>query len=228
MRRHVPPIERAIALASDVLPTPGTSSMSRWPSANRHTSERWTARRLPRSTGLDLARQRVERVLERTVSGSGSDVHAMDLRPRAASVRGVPDRRQAADPRGGVGAHATVRGNAIRTARLSPSCPPRTASRTHDRAVWFRVVSAVAMRPRLWPTARPADQSARSPRVVATFAVPARAARRSTSRSGCETAYGPMPRTAPATSSRTSSGAGRCSGRAARLERTGRSSATRR
>ena len=50
MRRHVPPTERAMAFASEVLPTPGTSSTSRWPSANRHTSARWIARRLPRIT----------------------------------------------------------------------------------------------------------------------------------------------------------------------------------
>ena len=80
MRRHEPPIERAIALASDVLPTPGTSSISRWPSANRHTSERWTARCLPRSTRLDLAGERVEEVLEGRVR-AGSDLHRVDLRP---------------------------------------------------------------------------------------------------------------------------------------------------
>ncbi len=47
MRRQLPPIDRAMALARDVLPTPGTSSMRRWPWANRHTSASWTASRLP-------------------------------------------------------------------------------------------------------------------------------------------------------------------------------------
>ena len=37
-------------LRGDVLPTPGTSSTSRWPSAKRQTSARWIARRLPRIT----------------------------------------------------------------------------------------------------------------------------------------------------------------------------------
>ncbi len=48
MRRIVEPIELATALASDVLPTPGTSSMSRWPSASMHTSAARTTSGLPR------------------------------------------------------------------------------------------------------------------------------------------------------------------------------------
>ena len=71
MRRHVPPIERAIALASDVLPTPGTSSMSRWPSANRHTSERWIARRLPRRT-VSIWRASASKRSLKDVSGRGA------------------------------------------------------------------------------------------------------------------------------------------------------------
>src|SRR3954453_531894 len=47
MRWQGPPIDAAIALASDVLPTPGTSSMRRCPSASMHTSARCTCSRLP-------------------------------------------------------------------------------------------------------------------------------------------------------------------------------------
>ncbi len=54
MRLQVPPIDAAIALASDVLPTPGTSSMRRWPSARRHTSARCTCSRLPWMTRSTL------------------------------------------------------------------------------------------------------------------------------------------------------------------------------
>src|SRR5215472_8853739 len=41
---------RASACARVVLPTPGTSSMSRWPRASRHTSDSLTASGLPRRT----------------------------------------------------------------------------------------------------------------------------------------------------------------------------------
>ena len=61
MRWQLPPIDAAIALASDVLPTPGTSSIRRWPSARRHTSARCTCSRLPwitRSTLLSRAENR--------------------------------------------------------------------------------------------------------------------------------------------------------------------------
>ncbi len=55
MRWHEPPIDRAIAFASDVLPTPGTSSMRRCPSASMHTSARWIGSRLPWITRSTLA-----------------------------------------------------------------------------------------------------------------------------------------------------------------------------
>ena len=54
MRWQVPPIDAAMALASEVLPTPGTSSMRRWPSASRHTRARWTGSAL----ALDHAARR--------------------------------------------------------------------------------------------------------------------------------------------------------------------------
>ena len=93
MRRHDPPIERAIALASDVLPTPGTSSMSRWPSANRHTSARCTARRLPRRTCSTWSGERVEGVLERRVR-TGSDAAPDDLRAAGSAHCGAVERQR--------------------------------------------------------------------------------------------------------------------------------------
>src|SRR5262245_59030186 len=54
MRRIVAPIELATALARDVLPTPGTSSMSRWPSQNMHTSAARTTSGLPRTKDSTL------------------------------------------------------------------------------------------------------------------------------------------------------------------------------
>ena len=49
MRFHSDANDAAIALASVVLPTPGTSSISRWPSAARHTSDSLMASPLPTS-----------------------------------------------------------------------------------------------------------------------------------------------------------------------------------
>ena len=57
-RRTVQSIERASALASIVLPTPGTSSMSRWPSASSTTSARRTTSGLPSTTCSMLSRIR--------------------------------------------------------------------------------------------------------------------------------------------------------------------------
>ena len=58
IRRTVASIERASALASVVLPTPGTSSMSRWPSASRTTRASRTTSGLPSITRLMLAAMR--------------------------------------------------------------------------------------------------------------------------------------------------------------------------
>ena len=66
MRCQVPPIERAIALASEVLPTPGTSSIRRWPSAKRHTSARCTARACPGCTRSTLPRARASNTVRGT------------------------------------------------------------------------------------------------------------------------------------------------------------------
>ena len=85
MRCQVPSIERAIALASDVLPTPGTSSMRRWPSASRHTSARRIASRLPWMTRSTLPRRASNRAAERGRGGAGRrGLHPMLLLRRAA------------------------------------------------------------------------------------------------------------------------------------------------
>ena len=55
MRLTVQSMERASALASDVLPTPGTSSTSRWPSASSVTSAMRTTSGLPTSTRSTFA-----------------------------------------------------------------------------------------------------------------------------------------------------------------------------
>src|SRR5438876_1032866 len=54
-RWKVQETERASACANVVLPTPGTSSISRCPRAKRHTSERLTASGLPRSAEPSMA-----------------------------------------------------------------------------------------------------------------------------------------------------------------------------
>ena len=56
MRRTVQSIERASALASMVLPTPGTSSISRWPSASSTVIAVRTTSGLPSITVFIAAR----------------------------------------------------------------------------------------------------------------------------------------------------------------------------
>ena len=69
IRCQVPPIERAIALASEVLPTPGTSSISRWP-----CGEQADERELDRlALALDVGPQIVH-VGEKVDHGSGGIV----------------------------------------------------------------------------------------------------------------------------------------------------------
>src|SRR5215831_11840031 len=55
MRLNVQPIERAIALASIVLPVPGTSSSSTWPLQSKETITSSTALRLPMITPSTFA-----------------------------------------------------------------------------------------------------------------------------------------------------------------------------
>ena len=58
MRLTVQSMDRASALASEVLPTPGTSSTRRWPSASRVTRAMRTTSGLPTSTRSTLAAMR--------------------------------------------------------------------------------------------------------------------------------------------------------------------------
>ena len=60
MRCIEPSIDWAIALASEVLPTPGTSSISRWPSASRQTSAHPHDVGLAADERLDVPREVVE------------------------------------------------------------------------------------------------------------------------------------------------------------------------
>src|SRR5688572_17548658 len=55
MRLYSPSIELASALAMLVLPTPGTSSISRWPSATMQTSDSRMASSLPEMTFATLS-----------------------------------------------------------------------------------------------------------------------------------------------------------------------------
>ena len=61
MRRTVQSIDRASALASIVLPTPGTSSMSRWPSASSTVSASRTTSPLALDHRLDRLADPVSR-----------------------------------------------------------------------------------------------------------------------------------------------------------------------
>ena len=158
MRWQVPPIERAIALASDVLPTPGTSSMRRWPSASRQTSARWICSRLPWMTCSTLSSERGEQAAERRVAarrgGGLNHEHLQSVRPDG--TRGV---------RYGAGATASRPASRARTRRR-----PRRAARRSGRAA----LRSSSPGPSLWPTAlRQARRLAR-PAVVAPPAVPAR------------------------------------------------------
>ena len=189
MRRHVPPTERAIAFASDVLPTPGTSSMSRWPSAKRHTSARWIARRLPRITDSICSESSSNSVLEGAAQAGGVGAAERD-RARGDSDPGELSGRGAActghvlqwghepagtdSPRDGpTGAHATV-----------PRVPACSGGLTRaflacDRngycvtPRWLRAFLAVAMRPRLWWVAAAPSRAHRPRELVAARAVPA-------------------------------------------------------
>ena len=134
-RRHDPPVDRAMAFASEVLPTPGTSSIKRWPSENKHTSDRCTARRFPRSTRSICVARASNRSLN-DCSGRGAACTVVDLRrgrpgPRCpVSSPETPDRRHAT-----VSAVGVNRGDQVMT---------------HGAAFWFRCSRAVLLRPHLW------------------------------------------------------------------------------
>ena len=64
MRRNVQPRLRAIALASMVLPMPGTSSIRRWPRHSRATRARRTSWCLPDDDALDVGEDLVPDLLD--------------------------------------------------------------------------------------------------------------------------------------------------------------------
>ena len=90
MRWKVQARLRATALASSVLPTPGTSSMSRWPSASRATRASCTTSGLPSRTPATLSRRAEsiaagdENVVRGSVGRERVEIHAVrrSRRPR--------------------------------------------------------------------------------------------------------------------------------------------------
>src|SRR6266498_2795037 len=83
-RLNVPWIDPAMARASMVLPTPGTPSSRRFPSANRQTTAASTASRLPAITRSTLSTTRRSAADVRTRSGSVESI------PRQSSTRHGP------------------------------------------------------------------------------------------------------------------------------------------
>ena len=69
MRRKSQPMEREMARASMVLPTPGTSSINRCPSHSRASSVICTSRRLPMITFSTLSQMRSATSLTMATSG---------------------------------------------------------------------------------------------------------------------------------------------------------------
>ena len=84
MRLQVPLMEWAIALASDVLPVPGTSSRSRWPSLNTHTSARAIWSRLPLITCSTLSSRALNQWLNHSACWSVAGV--MVVSPEGAQL----------------------------------------------------------------------------------------------------------------------------------------------
>ncbi|OLB80455.1 MAG: hypothetical protein AUI14_06670 [Actinobacteria bacterium 13_2_20CM_2_71_6] len=80
IRRTVQSIERASALASLVLPTPGTSSMSRWPSASMTARASRTIAVLP-----SITRSMLSTIAVVTAANSGADIG----RPSSSAVLGM-------------------------------------------------------------------------------------------------------------------------------------------
>ena len=90
MRRHEPPIERAIALASDVLPTPGTSSIEQVALGEQADEREVHRAALAAQHALDLRRERVEEVFERLLR-AGRGLHR--YRPPSGAARTTASRR---------------------------------------------------------------------------------------------------------------------------------------
>ena len=116
MRLNSPPIERASARASVVLPTPGTPSSSRLPSASRQIAAVSTASVLPAITQLDVVDETPEGVTRVAVthrSGRGVD-HAGSFDPAGAGLEAVGYNRSAR-----VLARALIASITVRCARIA-------------------------------------------------------------------------------------------------------------
>ena len=87
MRRTEQSMERARALASIVLPTPGTSSIRRWPSASRAMRARRTTSVLP-----SMTRSMLSRILSKEAATSSMPpVSGRVVATRAGSFPGAPE-----------------------------------------------------------------------------------------------------------------------------------------
>ncbi len=117
-RWNTPPMLRASALASRVLPTPGTSSTRRWPPESSATSARVTGSGLPRRTAStrqpDVAGE-PGRGLEPEIGrdgGGGRRLHALSSAPRCPDRSGTGtfarDSRGVRRPTGGAMGRAPV------------------------------------------------------------------------------------------------------------------------
>ena len=164
-RCQVPPIERAIALASEVLPTPGTSSIRRWPEASRQTSARWTASRLPWMTCSTLSTRARNSGSTRASTARAVGGRFEQARVPAGSVRVVPPVPLPpviglpADGRECTGSPSDARPASAGMAELRSRRYRRRRSavtvRRRGRAPGSgcRPAGALAREPGLWPTA---------------------------------------------------------------------------
>ena len=92
IRFQVRATDAAIARASDVLPTPGTSSIRRWPSASTQLIAALTTWSLPCITRLTLATRRSKRWTKPAISGLATAPVIVAVPPRC----GVETRSSAA------------------------------------------------------------------------------------------------------------------------------------
>ncbi len=125
IRRIVPSMEFATALAREVLPTPGTSSMSRWPSAAMHTRARRMTSRLPRTKSSTLRTSSSYRSANHSTSDTLAEGSVMGFSPQESQGkghgRGHPgrgERTERAELSAPSGARTVPAGNDLR-----PVCP---------------------------------------------------------------------------------------------------------
>ena len=114
MRRTEQSMDRASALASMVLPTPGTSSISRWPSASRTVSESRTTSGLPSITFSTDRRTRSAVVVRSLRLARASKVVT-----RSSSACSSPGRRSSLDRPSPLARRSPV-ARACRTSHSSP------------------------------------------------------------------------------------------------------------